>query len=121
MCGFLEEDEVTLVCLFAEGSAAQGCLVTLITNTDNTTNTTNFTTSIIRDSQSDSATGNITVSTSTIAEYQLYAQDIEEDGSFGLVQLPGNFSMEQAGCITTQCSSGNISLFMHDVLCVYSK
>ena len=101
VCGFLEGNEMALLCLFAEGSVAQGCKVTLITNTTNTT------TNIMRISQSGSATGSITVSTSVIDNgYHLYAQDIEADGSVGLTQLPGNFSMEQAVCSTSKHSSG---------------
>ena len=104
VCGFLEENVVTILCSFAEGSAAQGCMVTLITDTTNTTK------SILRDSQSGSATGSITASTSVITKgYHFYAQDIEADGSVGSTQLPGNLSMEQAVCSISQYSSGESS------------
>ena len=104
VCGFLEGNEVTMLCLFAKGSVAQGCMVTLITNTANTT------INIMRDSQSGSATGSIIVSTSVITDgYHLYAQDKEADGSVSSVQLPGNLSMEQAVCSTSQYSSVNKS------------
>ena len=100
VCGFLEGNEVTLLCLFAKESMAQGCIVTLITDTTNTT------TNIMRGSQSGSATANITVNTFAITDgYHLYAQDIEADGSVGLTQLPGNLSTELAICSSSTFKS----------------
>lgn len=102
VCGFLEGTKVTVLCLFAEGSVASGCMISLITDT------TNITTELTRDPSSGSATGKITVNTPSVLNngYHLYAQDIDADGSVSPLQLSGNLSMELAACNYLQHTSG---------------
>ena len=88
VCGFLEGTEVMVLCIFAEGSLALGCKISL----------NSVTVELSRNSSTGLATGKILVNAPLTNSYAFYAQDIEADGSISPLHLPGLLSEAPAAC-----------------------
>ena len=102
VCGLLEGNKVTVLCVFAEGSVAIGCMVTLITDTANTT------ASLSRISSSGPATGELSLDPSRSSSgYTLYVQDLEADSVISSLFLSGTLSTELAACNPFEEGTGN--------------
>ena len=85
-------------CDFVEGSDAQGCMILLVGTYSNVT--VNIT-KRYRNSISADTTVNVVEPTSCY--HEVYAFDIEYDGSMGTLAIPGQLSTEGESSLVPQC------------------
>ena len=94
------DNTVVVQCYFITGSNAQGCMVVLVGEFENITQTLNITNSCKME---------IFNSTDPITFHEVFAYDIESEGSIGTLAVPGviifNNLSEAAACPSTNTTA----------------
>ena len=91
---------VVVQCDFITGSNAQGCMVVLVGEFDNiTANLSNL---------EENGSKVLTISHPLSCYYEIFAFDIESDGSVGTLAVPGVFNVSHASD-TTSCISTTVT------------